>query len=299
MSKSVFTSSTGTAAWTPRPAATVVVLRDGRAGPEVFMVRRHKGTAFMGGAHVFPGGGVDAGDREAANPRWCSGIDEAASHLADLAPAEAIAYHVAAARELFEEAGVLLARDADGRFVSFAGDAERARIAQDRRDVHGGGLALRDIVEREGLRLALDVLVPFAHWVTPPIDVRQFDTRFFATRVPEQQAAAHDDTETTESVWITAAEAIARCRADEMVLPPPTWTTLREIERFRAVDEVIAWAHQRRVVRREPRLVEQAGTKMLLLPGDPLNPDRTSQPPVAETRFVLRDGHWRAEPART
>ena len=253
----------------------------------------------MGGAHVFPGGRVDAADREAAEPRWCDGIEDAASHLADLPPVEAIAYHVAAARELFEEAGVLLARGPDGQFVSFAGAAERARLAQDRRDVHGGGLTLRDIVEREGLRLALDALVPVAHWVTPPIDVRQFDTRFFVARVPPDQAPAHDDTETTHSVWITAGEAILRCRADEIVLPVPTWTTLREIEAFRTVDEVLAWARLRRVVRREPRFVEQAGAKLLLLPGDPLSPDRPAEPPPLETRFVLRNGRWRAEAART
>ena len=105
-----------------------------------------------------------------------------------------------------------------------------------------GAVDLRDIVEREGLRLALDALVPLAHWVTPPMDVRQFDTRFFVTRVPAHQTPAHDETETTDSVWITAPEAIARCRADELILPPPTWTTLREIEPFRTVNEVLAWA---------------------------------------------------------
>jgi 8-oxo-dGTP pyrophosphatase MutT (NUDIX family) len=265
----------------------------------VFLVRRHESTAFMGGAHVFPGGRVDAADRETAEPRWCDGMAGAASHFPDLPPSDAIAYHVAAARELFEEAGVLLARGADGAFVSFAGAADRARFTQDRRDVHGGILTLRDIVGREGLRLALDALVPLAHWVTPPIDVRQFDTRFFVTRVPVHQAPAHDDTETTHSLWIAAAEAIARCRTDDIVLPPPTWTTLREIERFRTVDEVLEWARQRRIVRREPKFVEQAGAKLLLLPGDPLSPESPADPPPTETRFVLTNGRWRAEAART
>ena len=282
----------------PHPAATVVVLRDGAAGLEVFLVRRHDGTAFMGGAHVFPGGRVDRADRGTAGPHWCDGIEDAAAHFADLPAADAIAFHVAAARELFEEAGLLLARDDDGRFIGFHGAAESGRLAQDRRDVHGGGLALRDVVEREGLRLALDALVPFAHWVTPPIDVRQFDTRFFVTRAPDHQAAGHDDAETTHSVWITAGEAITRCRADQIILPPPTWTTLREIERFRTVDEVIGWARRRRIVRREPTFVEQAGVKLLLLPGDPANPQRPEEPPQAETRFVLTNGRWRAEAAR-
>src|SRR6185312_17393343 len=94
----------------PRPAATVVVMRDSPAGPEVFMVRRHQGTAFMGGSHVFPGGRVDPGDRGTADASWCDGVDAAASQLADLPAVDAVAFHIAALRELFEEAGVLLAR---------------------------------------------------------------------------------------------------------------------------------------------------------------------------------------------
>jgi 8-oxo-dGTP pyrophosphatase MutT (NUDIX family) len=277
----------------------VIVLRDAPGGPEIFMVRRREGTAFMGGAYVFPGGRVDAADREPAEPAWCDGVAEATAHLADMSPADAIAYHIAAARELFEEAGVLLARDDTGRFVSLADAATHARFAQDRRDVHGGGLPLRDILEREGLRLALDALAPFAHWVTPPVDVRRFDTRFFVTRVPPEQTPAHDETETTHSVWITAAEAIARCRRDEIMLPPPTWTTLREIEPFQSVDDTIVWARRRRIVRVEPRVLEHAGQKLLLLPGDPLNPEAPTETPPAETRFVLIRGRWRAEAART
>jgi 8-oxo-dGTP pyrophosphatase MutT (NUDIX family) len=292
-------TSQSTSASAPRPAATVVVLRDADRAPEVFMVRRHEGTAFMGGAHVFPGGRVDPADRDIAAPRWCDGVAEAAARFPELPPADAVAYHVAAARELFEEAGVLLARDEAGEFISLVGAAERKRLAQDRRDVHGGGLTLADIVEREGLRLALEALVPFAHWVTPPIDVRAFDTRFFVARVPPRQNAVHDDTETTASVWITAADAIAGCRRGEIVLPPPTWTTLREIESYRSVDDVMAWARARTIARRQPMFLEQGGAKMLLLPGDPLNPEPAAEPPPAETRFVLVDGRWRAEAART
>ena len=280
------------------PAATVVVLRDAGPAPEVFMVRRHEGTAFMGGAHVFPGGRVDPSDGETASERWCDGMAEAAARFPELPPADAVAFHVAAARELFEEAGVLLARDG-ADFVALTGASVHARTVQDRRDVHGRGLTLSDIVEREGLRLALDALVPFAHWVTPPIDTRRFDTRFFVARMPPQQTPVHDDTETTESVWMTAADAIARCQRDEIVLPPPTWTTLREIEPFTTVDAVMTWARARRITKREPMFLEADGEKMLLLPGDPLNPERTDEPVPAETRFVLDGNRWRAGAAHT
>jgi 8-oxo-dGTP pyrophosphatase MutT (NUDIX family) len=278
-----------------RPAATVVVLRDGPAGPEVFMVRRHEGTAFMGGAHVFPGGRVDAADG-AADASWCDGVDHAVGQLSGLPRADALAYHVAAARELFEEAGVLLARHPHGEFVSLADAADHERLKQDRTLVHEGKTTLRAVVEREGLRLALDTLVAFAHWVTPPIDSRQFDTRFFMTRVPPHQTPAHDETETTHSLWARPADAIAQAGRDEIVLPPPTWSTLREIEPFETVKDALAWARGRTVIRRMPKAIEQDGHRMLLLPGDPLHPDPGGDDPPRETRFVLIDRRWR--PAR-
>ena len=277
-----------------RPAATVVVLRDGPAGPEVFMVRRHEDTAFMGGAHVFPGGRVDAADGD-ADESWCDGIPHATIQLDGLAKSEAVAYHVAAARELFEEAGVLLARHPDGDFVSLAGTADHERLKQDRARVHEAQTTLRAVIERERLRLALDALVLFAHWVTPPVDTRQFDTRFFMTRVPPHQTPAHDDTETTHSLWARPTDAIAQSMKGEIVLPPPTWSTLRELEPFESVKDALAWARRRTVVRRMPKAIEQDGHRMLLLPGDPLHPDPPGDDPPLETRFVLVDRRWRAE----
>jgi 8-oxo-dGTP pyrophosphatase MutT (NUDIX family) len=259
------------------------------------MVRRHQGTAFMGGAHVFPGGRVDAGDRGTADAAWCDGVDTAAAQLADLPAPDAVAFHVAALRELFEEAGVLLARDVSRAFVPLVGDDVRARFKRYRAEVHDGVRSLREVLIGEQLRLALDVPVAFAHWVTPPIDVRQFDTRFFITRVPPDQTPAHDDTETTHSVWIRPADAIAEALRDEIVLPPPTWTTLRELEPFQSVEEALAWARERVLVRRMPHhIVDAAGRRLLLLPGDPLHPERSDRPP-AETRFVHVDGRWRAQ----
>lgn len=263
------------------------------------MVRRHERTAFMGGAQVFPGGRVDAADAD-ADDTWCDGIDHAAGQLSRMPRVDAVAYHVAAARELFEEAGVLLARDASGSFVRLADTSAHERFRQYRADVHGHTLTLGDIVRRERLRLALDALVLFAHWVTPPIDTRQFDTRFFLSRVPPDQTPAHDDTETTESAWVTAAGAIAQAQAGAIVLPPPTWTTLRELERFGSVEEALAWARERPVARRQPELIEQDGVRMLVIPGDPLHPEPAAGEIPAETRFVTKDRRsWRAERAPT
>lgn len=245
----------------------------------------------MAGAYVFPGGRVDEADRGVAAERWCDGLPHATAQLPDLAPIDAVAFHVAAVRELFEEAGVLLARDTTGSFVSLLDD----RYKQYRADVHSGRSSLREVVEQERLRLALDALIVFAHWVTPPVDTRRFDTRFFMTRVPPDQIPVHDDTETTHSTWIGPSAAIAECQRRAIDLPPPTWTTLRELESFRSVEETLAWARRRQIARREPRFLEQDGRKMLLLPGDPLNPEPATEAASSETRFVLVDGRWRAE----
>jgi len=277
----------------PRPAATVVVMRDSSAGPEVFMVRRHQDTAFMGGAYVFPGGRVDAHDHDGSEA-WCDGVPHARSQLSGLDADVAVAYHVAAARELFEEAGVLLARDPNGHFVSLTGDEVHARFKAHRLDVHGGRVPLHAVIEREHLRLALDTLVLFAHWVTPPIDTRQFDTRFFMARVPPEQTPAHDDTETTHSGWLRPSDAIAQSVSAHIVLPPPTWATIRELERFATVDEAISWARARSVVRRQPELIVQRGVRMLVMPGDPLHPDPAADELPLETRFEFVDRQWRA-----
>lgn len=247
----------------------------------------------MGGAYVFPGGRVDARDHDGSDA-WCDGTAHAKSQLASLDAEMAVAYHVAAARELFEEAGVLLARHAQGAFVSLTGDHVHARFNADRLDVHAGGTTLRAVVEREQLRLALDALVLFAHWVTPPIDTRQFDTRFFMARVPPDQTPVHDETETTHSGWMTPSDAIAQSVKAHIVLPPPTWTTIRELEAFATVDEALSWARARRVVPRQPELVVSDGVRLLVIPGDPLHPDGAPDEMPIETRFEFVDRQWRA-----
>jgi len=256
----------------------VLVLRDSASGPEVFMVRRHEGSGAFRGAHVFPGGRVDDHDASTADDSWCDGVDYATRQLADLSAAEALAYHVAAARELFEEAGVLLARDRAGHFVSLD---DHRRFTTLRLDVHAHRKTFRSVVEDEHLRLALDALTRYAHWVTPPVEGRRFDTRFFVARVPPKQTPAHDDTETTESVWTTPAAALSSAERRAILLPPPTWTTLRELATFQSVDQVLEWAAVRHITRSEPVPLQENGSRLLLMPDG--------------TRFVWTENHWRPE----
>src|SRR5262249_4617488 len=143
---------------------------------------------------------------------------------------DAVAQHVAALRELFEEAGVLLARR-NGRIITIDGDSA-VRFARHRHNLLAGTVSFGDLVRSEDLRLALDELNYFAHWVTPEIEIKRFDTRFFIARAPEGQTPVHDEGETIESEWLDPIEAIERSRREEISLPPPTWTTLSTLAKF-------------------------------------------------------------------
>ena len=271
-----------------------MLLRQAGAAIEVLLVRRDDRVAFMGGAHVFPGGRVEHRDHDEAIAGLCPGVDHGIARMPDAAPTDARALHVAAIRELFEEAGVLLARDDQGALVAIHDD-ERARFDRYRRDLAAGTLGIADIVRTERLRLACDALVYFAHWVTPAIETRRFDTRFFVAIAPDAQDASHDNGELTHSVWMTPAAAIDACRRGDIALPPPTWTTLRWLGEFGDVNEAVRWAGARRVPRVEPGFVQQDERRLVLLPGDP------DCPPVegfqaTETRFILEGGRWRPVP---
>ena len=230
------------------PASTVVLLR-GEHPFEVFLVQRNDSIAFLGGAHVFPGGRVDPSDYShdlIGGVRTQADPDVALTARMPDVPAEAaVAHHVAAVRELFEEAGVLLA----GPLTT----ASVARLATDRRDLLGGRIAFADIIRREHLHLALDELAYFAHWVTPEIEIRRFDTRFFIAHAPDGQTPIHDEGETTHSEWVAPAAAIERSRAGLISLPPPTWTTLQMLARFDSIEAVFDWARRKLIPRVQPR----------------------------------------------
>lgn len=280
----------------PVPASTCVVVRAPEAGdrPEVFLVRRTSGASFLAGAHVFPGGRVDRDDA-AAGESWCDGVAEAARRWPDLEMSASLAHHVAAIRELFEEAGLLLARDEPGRMVSGSGEAMRSRLEAGRAALNERRILFREFIQGAGLRLALDGLLPIGHWVTPAFEPKRFDTRFFVAVAPPEQVARHDAAETTQGTWMTADDALARAAREEILLFPPTWGTLRDLARFETVEEIVESTRERTIVRREPVLVEHDGQRLLVLPGDPLHPAPAGERVTEvhpETRFVFDGRRW-------
>ena len=205
-----------------RDAATVMLVRDGDAGMEVFMLRRNLNSDFVGGAYVFPGGAVDEADRHADLEAVCEGrSDDEASVLLGVEKG-GLAYWVAAVRECFEEAGVLLANQADGSVVSLADEAVAGRYRGHRKAVDAGELRLVGLCEAERLRLAVGQIHYFSHWITPVGPPRRYDTRFFVAAAPPEQVPLHDDRETIANLWARPADVLERRRRGELDLIFPT-----------------------------------------------------------------------------
>ncbi len=253
----------------PRDAATVMLVRDGETGMEVCMLQRNLNSVFVGGAYVFPGGAVDPDDGGPALESTCLGRTDAdASHQLGI-ESGGLAYWVAAVRECFEEAGVLLAVDEDGAVVSMA-DADTAeRFAQWRHKVNNDGTSLVDVCAAEGLRLCVGDIYYFAHWITPEGPPRRYDTRFFVVAAPPHQRPAHDDRETIATIWVNPAAALEQQKRGELEMIFPTIKNLEAISRFESADELLAAAAAiDEVVTVLPRVVNDDHGIRILLPGD-------------------------------
>jgi 8-oxo-dGTP pyrophosphatase MutT (NUDIX family) len=274
---------------TPSDAATIVVVREVAAGLEVFCVQRNAKASFMAGAVVFPGGKLDASDGApeweplcTASPALRPGFVTDEVHLRALA--------VAACRETLEEAGLLLS----------SGTLGAAEVAALRKALAADPGALRAFLSERGLRLDLGALHPLAHWVTPEVEKRRFDTRFFLAVAPSGQEGAHDQTETTASFWASPAEVLRRFEAGEVQLMPPTHRTLLLLSGCADLAAAVALAAGSSLQPICPRLAQhkdaQGQTLALVLPGDP-------EHPVAEvrvagpSRYVLRGDRWLATSA--
>jgi 8-oxo-dGTP pyrophosphatase MutT (NUDIX family) len=267
------------------PASTVVVLRDAEGGgTEVYMVQRPVQSSFLGGAHVFPGGRLEPDDHDAA---WHA--------LPGVPQRDHRPHAIAAIRELFEEAGLLIARDAGtGELVDLATRAE-ADILSLRNALIAGSRLFSRVCADEGWQPAIDLLVPCSRWITPHLERRRFDTMFYVTMAPAGQTAAVDGQETVAGRWIRPEQAVSEQLDGRIILAPPTLKTLMDLSDARDVGAALraVAAHPPRTY--APRIFIEAGTRYVLMPGDALYPAPEGEAVAAPTRYRLHGKVWRAE----
>ena len=247
-----------------RPAATVIIIQDTENGPEVLMLKRSGRAGFFPNAWVFPGGRVDDADRHATTKGAALGIREADS-----------AFGVAAIRETFEEAGVWLG---DGTPTEAFRDALNQRTA--------------NLSDAKDLVADLSRLALWGWWVTPEVEPKRYDTRFFLTLLTGKEAAQAncDEVETVEHRWIRPTDAVAEAEAGGFFLAPPTYLTLCELAACTSGIEAMNHAANREVRPIVPKLDVQDGQWTVVLPGDPSYP--TEHPVDGPTKVEFRDGRW-------
>jgi 8-oxo-dGTP pyrophosphatase MutT (NUDIX family) len=262
----------------PRHAATVILVRPAQpAGEddtayETFMVRRPAQSAFAPDVYVFPGGTLRPDD--AVPSAVASGLDPADAHArlggaaaAGLAtPVGSLSLWIAALRELFEEAGVLLAIGADGEVVAFDDPPTTARFAAYRTALQAGAISLWEVAAREGLTLAPERLAYWAHWITPLSRPRRFNTRFFLAEMPDRQEALHCAIETTDGVWIAPSVALRSHAAGEFPLVFATRAHLHRLAAFPTVDALWAYAASKPVITVLPREDERSDPPRFIIP---------------------------------
>jgi 8-oxo-dGTP pyrophosphatase MutT (NUDIX family) len=258
----------------PRHAATVILLREERGAIEVLLTRRHEQMSFMGGMWVFPGGALCSADTSTAalalvvEPEKL-GCDRFVDPQAQPLPQPlCLGLAMAACRETFEETGVLLATSADGHDVR--GEL-LARMHERRRAIVSQPELFATLLQAEHLRIDVERLLYWAHWITPSAVAKRFDTRFFLARLPPEQVPAIDTIEATEMVWMTPASLIAAARDDGMTLSPPTLFNLMELDasvrQHVALDEIFAAESGREIVAVLPKLV-RGERDVIVMPWD-------------------------------
>jgi 8-oxo-dGTP pyrophosphatase MutT (NUDIX family) len=253
----------------PRDAATVMLLRpvaasgagDGEAPLEVYMLRRKSSMAFAPGAYVFPGGSVDARDAD-EHVAWAGPEPAEWGRVFDAPPQQAAALVCAAVRETFEESGVLLAGPSAESVVA---DTTGADWEADRLALLDRSLSLAELLARRGLVLRSDLLRPWSRWITPVIEERRFDARFFAAALPAQQRTRDVGGEAAEVAWVSPADAIAMGRQREILLWPPTAVSLAELAACGNVESALRPRKIRPVL---PEASVAEGAVWLTIPAD-------------------------------
>ena len=255
----------------PKPAATVLLVRDIQGeGLEVFLIERAAKTNF-GGAYVFPGGKVDLEDSSGRLSDMCQGVSDENASAALGIDKGGLAYWVAVIRECFEEAGILLAYRKDGSNFDPEDEAENERFIDFRNRLNDGEPVLAEMCKGEELFLATDRLAYLAHWITPKVEKRRYDTRFFIAQAPEGQEAIHDGSESVNSIWIKPEDALKQFEEGNLLMIMPTIKNLESICGYNNTKELLEDKNSINpydIVTIEPKFFMKDGKYVGLLPGD-------------------------------
>ncbi len=242
---------------TVKPASTILLVNESLSIPQLFMVVRHHQIDVASGALVFPGGKVDAQDEQLAETL----LKQHTEYDAKLMP-----FAIASIREAFEETGVFFARKIDSQELLNASSLEalehyREKLVKDE-------ISLAVLLEQEGLELALEELLHFAHWITPDMAPKRFDTHFFIAKAPTDQVALHDGEESVDSVWIGAEKLLTEADEGKWKVVFPTRMNIEKLARFKSFADIVDYLKGHQVCTVQPNFVQDEGGKYLCIPAE-------------------------------
>jgi 8-oxo-dGTP pyrophosphatase MutT (NUDIX family) len=284
-------------------AATVMLIRQTpSAHPfEVLLMRRHARQSFMAKAFVYPGGQLDELDSHPELADFAGKMTAQAAKQSlnepELSDAKALGLFFAAIRETFEESGILLAGLASGKQLDFADRTIRRRFVRYRTMILAQEMSLLDLARKERLVFRLNDLRPYARWVTPEVEQKRFDTRFFLTTMPSDQKPIHDSREMTETIWIEPKMALLKQHEGDMLLMPPTLKTLEEMASRSSWPDLVSLASSSTIQPIMPQVSAEGDSIVIKLPHDPdytIAERKQPHRPDEMSRIVIRDGHFRA-----
>ena len=248
-----------------KPAATVILMREAEeSGFEIFIVKRSSRSSF-GSLYVFPGGKLDPEDTEKDLYACCEGMnDEEASARLGIEN-DGLSFWIACIRECFEETGVLLTNPSDSLIQEYE------KLSSLRKQLNNKEISFKDICISESLRLRTNNIVPCAHWITPAIEPKRFDTRFFLAKVNAKQLASHDGFELTESFWIKPKDALVKLKEGKMNMILPTISNIEQLAEFSSAFEAFNYFKglgNNAIKSILPKFVKQDGKWVGFLPGE-------------------------------
>ena len=251
------------------PAATVLLIRDSDEGMQVLMVKRSKRPPFEN-LYVFPGGKIDESDKDQNLQDFCNTLDDKLASSKLGIDEGGLSYWIACVRECFEEVGILLAIKNNGEELDLNG-ADKHKFENYRRMLLDNKISLLEICKKENLSLNLNNIEPFSHWITPEIEIKRFDTRFFIAYIPAKQTERHDGNELTDSVWISPKKALDKSLNGEMPMIMPTISNLQQCLEFDSGQKLLE--HQSKLTNDDipailPKFFKNEGKWVGLLPGD-------------------------------